>query len=108
MAGFEFSGLDELQHELERMQQAVEDLGEERCVSFEELFTEEFMEENTDFSSIDDLLEAGGFHADTNEEFEAIPEDELDEHIARTTKFETWEDMLSEATQQYLTDQLGF
>lgn len=108
MAGFEFTGLDDLQQDLEQMQQAIEDLGEEREVSFEELFTEEFMEENTDFSSIDDLLEAGGFHADTNEEFEAIPEDELDAHVAKTTRFETWEEMLSEATEQYISEQLGF
>lgn len=108
MAGFEISGLDELQQELEHMRQAVEDLGEERSVSFEELFTEEFMEENTDFTSIDDLLEAGGFHAETNEDFEAIPEDALDAHVAKTTRFDSWEDMLGEATEQYLISQLGF
>lgn len=89
MTGFEFSGFDDLQQELEQMQQAVEDLGEERSVTFEELFTEVFMEEYTNYSSIDELLEAGGFHAETNEEFDAIPEEELDAHIAKTTNFDS-------------------
>ena len=108
MTGFEFSGFDDLQQELEQMQQAVEDLGEERSVTFEELFTEVFMEEYTNYSSIDELLEAGGFHAETNEEFDAIPEEELDAHIAKTTNFDSWEEMLSQATGQYISDQLEF
>lgn len=66
------------------------------------------MEENTHYSPFGDLLEAGGFHADTNEEFDSIPESELDAHIARTTKFDSWESMLEEATDQYVTRKLGF
>lgn len=108
MSGFKFDGLDELQRELKKMQQAVEKLGEERSVPFEDLFTAEFMDEYTDFPSIDDLLNAGGFNAETDEDFEAIPEDKLDAFIARVTRFSTWEEMLSEATQAYLSDQLGF
>lgn len=108
MTDFNSHGLDDLLQELEQIQQTVEDLGEERSVTFEELFTRGFMVAHTNFSTIDELLEAGGFHADTNEEFEAIPEDALDEHIARTTSFSSWEEMLGQATEQYIFDQLEF
>ena len=60
------------------------------------------------YSSLDALLEAGGFQAKTNKELEAIPQKELDAHIAKNTKFKSWEAMLEEAVDQYVTDQLGF
>lgn len=58
--------------------------------------------------AVDKLLEAGGFHAETTEEFQAIPEAPFDKHIASTTKFESWEKMLEEATGQYVSRKLGF
>ena len=108
LAGFEIAGFDKLQHELERMQQTLENLEGEHTVPFDVLFTEEFMRGNTCYSSFDELLEAGGFQATTNKEFEAIPEKELDAHIAKTTKFKSWEDMMDEAVSLYLDTQLGF
>lgn len=66
------------------------------------------MQKHIDFSSIDDLLESGGFHAETNEEFEIIPEDQLDAHISKTTSFDSWEELFDAAIEQYITAQLGF
>lgn len=108
MAGFKISGLDDLQRDLRRMQQNARRLEGKHEVSFDKLFTRSFMLTHTNYSSLDDLLEAGGFRAATNEEFEAIPEEKLDAHIAKCTNFNSWEDMLGEATEQYITDQLGF
>ena len=108
MAGIKFDGFDDLIDELEQLAQNAQELDGEHEVPLSELFTQSFMEENTPYSSLNDLLEAGGFHADTDEEFDAIPESELDAHIARTTKFDSWESMLEEATGQYVTRKLGF
>ena len=102
------NGLDKLQCDLQRMQKNAKKLNGKQEVSFDKLFTKPFMVKYTRYSSIDALLEAGGFHARTNEEFDAIPEKELDAHIRKTTKFKSWEDMLGEATEQYVLKQLGF
>lgn len=108
MAGIKFDGLDDFIDNLEQLAQNAQELDGEHEVPLSELFTQAFMEENTHYSSFGDLLEAGGFHADSAEAFDSIPESELDAHIARTTKFDSWESMLEEATGQYVTRKLGF
>lgn len=108
MAGSKSNGLDQLQRDLRKMQQNARKLSGNRSVSFDKLFTAAFMRKYTKYSSLDALLEAGGFHASTNKEFEAIPEKELNAHIAKNTKFKSWEAMLDEATEQYVLTQLGF
>ena len=108
MAGFKINGLDDLQRDLKRMQENAKRMEGQHSVSFDRLFTRAFMKKYTRYSSIDELLEAGGFHAESNKEFEAIPEKELNAHIAKTTKFSSWEDMLDKATELYALDQLGF
>lgn len=55
-----------------------------------------------------ETLDAGGFKIESNEDFDSIPTDEFNKHIAATTKFPSWEDMLSEATTQYTARKLGF
>lgn len=108
MAGIKFDGFDELQRELQTLQRNANRLSGNHQISFDKLFTRSFMLRNTRYSSIDALLEAGGFHAKTNAEFNAIPQKELDAHIAKCTKFKNWEEMLNEATEQYITKELGF
>ena len=108
MGGFKISGFDDLQKELKRLQSAAHELDGIHEVPFSELFVPVFMQKYTTFSSFDELLEAGGFHAETSEEFEAIPDTPFDEHIARTTKFHDWQEMLDTATEEYVTRKLGF
>lgn len=108
MAKNGFSGLDKLQKDLRRMQQNAKKLDGSHEVSFDKLFTTAFMRKYTRYSSLDALLEAGGFQAKNSKEFEAIPEKELDAHIKSCTKFNTWDAMLEEATEQYIINQLGF
>ena len=108
MAGIKSNGLDDLQRDLHKLQQNARKMSGKHSVSFDKLFTRSFMLKYSRYSSIDALLEAGNFHAKTNAEFEAIPEKELDAHIAKVTKFKTWDEMLSKATDEYVTRQLGF
>ena len=63
------------------------------------------MRKYTSFSSIDELLSAGGFNS---EDLENNPTNEFDKHIEATTKFKNWENMLDEATSQYIENKLGF
>ncbi len=101
-------GLDKLEKQLKQMEKGAKELSHTKQVSFGELFTTSFMNKYTSFSTLDELLKAGGFNVESEEDFEAIPDAEFDKHIAATTKFRNWEDMLSEATTQYAARKLGF
>lgn len=101
------NGLNKLQKQLKQMEKGAKELGKTKQVTFGELFPSSFMRKYTSFSSMDELLNAGGFKAESQEDFESIPDDEFDKHIAANTKFNTWEDMLSEATSQYTAKKLG-
>ncbi len=108
MSSFKITGLDKLEKQLKQMEKGAKELSRTKNVAFGELFPTSFMRRYTSFSSMDELLEAGGFHVESQEDFEAIPDEPFDEHIAATTKFSTWEDMLGEATSQYAAKKLGF
>ena len=104
---FKIDGLDDLQKQLKKMEKGARELSETKQVSFGELFTSSFMRKYTPFSSLDDFLTAGGFKTESQEDFEAIPDSELDKYIATTTNFNSWDDMLGEATTQYVSKKLG-
>lgn len=108
MSGFKIEGIDELQKQLQQMERAVKELDGTHEVSFSELFTLAFMQKYTQYSTFDELLEAGGFHVETQEDFEAIPDALFDAHIASVTKFNTWEEMLGQATEDYISKKMGF
>lgn len=107
MSSFKISGLDKLEKQLKQMEKGAQELSKTTHVSFGELFTSSFMRKYTSFSSMDELLDAGGFNVNSKEDFENIPDKEFDEHIAATTRFKNWEDMLGEATTQYVAKRLG-
>lgn len=108
MAKTRIDGLDQLQRDLKKLDRNAKKLSGKHSVPLDELFTASFMRKYTKFRSIDALLEAGGFHASTDKEFDAIPQTELDAHIAKTTKFRNWDAMLDEAVDEYVSAQLGF
>jgi hypothetical protein len=100
-------GLDKLEKHLKQMEKGAKELEGTNHVSFGELFTVSFMKKYTSFSTLDDLLKAGGFNVESEEDFESISDTEFDRHIAAATKFKSWEDMLNEATTQYAIKKLG-
>lgn len=108
MSSIKINGLDKLEKQLKQMEKGAKELSRTKQVSFGELFTASFMQKYTPFSSLDELLNAGGFNVESQEDFEAIPYIEFDKHIAATTKFSSWEDMLDEAASQYVAKKLGF
>lgn len=102
------SGFDKLEKELKRMERNAKELSKTTEVPFDELFTDSFMNKHTPYSSIDEFLTAGEFNAQTSEEFEKIPDKELDQFVSKVTSFNTWEEMLDEATSEYVLNKLGF
>lgn len=103
---FKIQGLDEFQKNLKELSKRAENLHGEHKVSFDELFTKDFVMKYSNFSSFDELLEAGNFIVNSEEDFEAIPDDEFDNHINSVTNFPNWESMLAKASEIWTTKQL--
>ena len=102
------SGFDELQKDLERMAKAAKKLHGTHQVPFNELFTHSFMTKYTKYQTFDELLDDSGFVVETNDDFAAIPDDLFDAHISKNTTFNSWNDMMEQATSDYIAKKLGF
>ena len=105
---FEMTGFDELQKTLEQMKQAISELSGSHNVPLVDLFTDAFMSEHTRFSSFGEMLESGGFSVNSQEEFDAIPQELLDRHVASSTDFDSWGAMVEAGAQEYFARKLGF
>lgn len=105
---FKMDGFDNLQKELRELEQKSQELNDTQEISLYELFDNSFMIQYTKFNSFDEFLKAGNFNVESNEDFEAIPENELDQHVANNSNFEDWQDMLDTAGTEYFSKQLGF
>ena len=102
------TGFDEFEKKLKKIQSDVNELSGERQVSFIELFDSDFMGKNTKFQSFEELLEDGGFVVNSPEDFAAISDDEFDEHVSKTTDFDSWRDMQAKAAEKYYVKKMGF
>jgi hypothetical protein len=100
-------GLDELQKKLDKLAKNAEELDGTHSVSLDEVLTPDFISRHTRFSDASELFEAGGFNAGSQEEFEAIPEDELDAFIQSESSFESWQEMLGAAGQEWAIAKMG-
>ncbi|MFH5834586.1 hypothetical protein ACHAL6_00750 [Proteiniclasticum sp. C24MP] len=89
---------------LDKLEDAIKSVN--GTVSFAELFTQDFMSRYTSFNSLEELLEYGGYHIESEEDFEAIPEDEFDKLISEKTKFQDWSTMLNAAVKNYSEEKI--
>jgi len=101
-------GFKGFENEIKKLQKKVEDASKPESVSFNVLFHEDFMRKNTNFTSIDDFFDQSPFQVETEEDFEALDQTELDKYVAEHTQFEDWDDMLSTAGQEHIAKKLGF
>ena len=101
------TGLDELTKKLDDMAARAKALHGTHQVQINDLLNPPFISAHTRFADIDALFGAGGFKADTTEEFEAIPEDKLDAFVSAESGFTTWSDMVQAASKEWATKKLG-
>ncbi|MCB8814835.1 hypothetical protein [Desulfosporosinus shakirovi] len=69
----------------------------EGSIPFTDLFSLQFRQQYTQFDSIDELLSSGGFEVNSEEDYEAISDEDIDAHVVKTTKFNSWKEMLTNA-----------
>ncbi len=88
-------------NKLRDLQRKAEQLDGEHSVAFSELFSDEFMLRNTEFSSVDSMFEESGFRVESSEDFAAIPEEEWAVFIRERTRFASWDEMKNAAAQEW-------
>ncbi|QHI17222.1 hypothetical protein [Acinetobacter haemolyticus] len=91
---------------LKKLSENAKKLAGQTEVSFGEIFNEGFIQANTDFESIDDLFMKAGFNVETKEDFENIPQEDIDSFVRDNTNFEDFNAMYKSATTEYVKKQL--
>lgn len=99
MAKSNLEGLNKLQKNLDK-------LSKRDSVKFSELFSPSFMRRYTSYSSIDELFKDGGFDVNSMDDFLAISERELDNHIREKTSFSSWSKLKKKAGQLWMKKQI--
>lgn len=107
MATFKFEGFDKMIFRLEKIGKDAEELNGKK-IKMNELFTSEFMNQNTSFSSLDEMFEAGNFNVESWDDLKNIPDAEMDKYISQNSVFQSWEEMQKAAVSQYVANKLGF
>jgi hypothetical protein len=101
-------GLDELSKKLDNLAQKAQELDGTHNVSLTEVLSPAFVSAHTRFANADEFFEASGFTFQSKEEFEAIPEGELDKFVQSVSSFGSWQEMLQAASQAWAVKRLGF
>jgi hypothetical protein len=70
---------------LKNLEKASKELDGEHQVSFDVLFATPFMRKHTNFSTFDEFLNDGNFVVNSEEDFENIPDVDMDNIITLTT-----------------------
>jgi hypothetical protein len=70
-------------------------------VTLGDLFTEGWMVEHTDATSIEAFVAASDYEVTDQESFEEVPEEAWDGHVDAHTEFDDWASMLSAAVEAY-------
>ncbi len=100
------SGFDDFEKHIEKLQENVKELEGQHSIPFDELFPTSFMANYTDSSSIEELLQKGNFDIQSQEDFEKIPDDTMNSFIAMHTSFLTWNQMFTQASEEWLARRL--
>ena len=91
---------------LENLQRNIEILSAEQKVTFDKLFPASFMRKHTQFDSINDMVNKSPFKVESEEDFKNIPDKEWDDYVREKTSFQSWNEMLSKAGNEYLGKQV--
>ena len=102
------------QFDLEVAAEEAEDLPDPREIvskdeeiPIEDLFDEDFMQENTDFETFDEMVAASPSDATSADDLELVPDGEWDEFVAETTVFDDEEEMVFAVRDHWVAEKLG-
>ena len=99
-------GFDDLSKQLKQIEKDVKKLGKKKNVPMKEIFTPSFMRKYTKSSSIDIFFTSDGLNIQTEEDLKNFPDADMDAHVKEHTKFNSWQEMLNKAGQEYFEKEL--
>lgn len=77
-------------------------------VQIENLITPEFMQSHSKFKNVGELFSSAGFELNSQTDLSTIPYDEFNAFISQHTDFNSWEELYTEAGNQYLIKNFKF
>lgn len=96
-------GFKELERHLTRLQRRAKSLEGTRNVRVEDLFQLDFVTANSNFATFDEMLAASPIKISSVEDFEC---EEWNAFIVANTRFSSWEEMIGQAGEQWISRQL--
>ncbi len=100
---FEIKGLDKLQSEIKKLERKGKSIGGKRQVKLTELLTDSFIRNNSDYNSLQDMIDSFPREIDSEKDFKSK---EWDEFVRTKSKFSSWEEMLQEAGDDWVKKKL--
>lgn len=104
---FDMQGFDQFRHRLRKLEDNLADLAGEHSVPANELFSADFMRRHSKYASFDAMVQASPFEVASAEDLEAIPDDEWDAFVRSSTQFDSWEQMMGRASEEWMHRRLG-
>ncbi|NEU56065.1 hypothetical protein [Halorussus sp. MSC15.2] len=95
--------LDELENSLDGLDGGR---SEENKITADDVFPAAFMEEYTNYGSLQAFFDDSEWDIESEDDLDAVPTDEFDEHVANNTDFGDWEEMKSRAGAEWMGRQL--
>ena len=90
----------------ERLVESLEDISQDSASTQQEMFTDEWMADHTDFDSIEAFLAAGPWDVAPEEGLWDVSTDALDDHAAAHSEFDSWASMSQAAGEAWLDETL--
>lgn len=100
-------GFGDLSKKLNQLANNARALGNTKSASLTDILTPQFMSSHTRFQTANEFFEASGFKVDSQADFEAIPEDQLDAFVQSSSSFTSWRELLNTAGAVWAKKKLG-
>ena len=91
---------------IERLFKSIESIEKQQSVKLGDLLNPEFMSKHTQFSSLNEMFDSSGLPCETEDEFNSMPRNKLDEFITNNTEFNSWDDMIRKAGAEHIDKQI--
>ena len=103
----EISGLNEAIDDFNQLSTNTQELIGKHSVPLDELFSDFFMQSHTSFSDFYSFLKSGGFSVTSSDDLDTISDEDLNKFIADNTPYNSLDEMIEEAAEEYAYKQLG-
>lgn len=102
-SNFEIKGLDKLQKEIKNLQRKVKSIEGKRNIRLIDLLTNSFMRKNSDYNSLQNMIDSSSKKIDSEKDLESK---EWNEFVRSKSKFKSWEEMLHAAHAEWVKKKL--